>query len=340
MTTENTNPTIEQYLPIINVCLLILAGVALTAFLVYTKTVLMPFVIAVFISMVSNTAAAWMKDKWKLPRVLGLIIAVLVFLSLAGTAAMFISNSVAGFMTSGGDYAQKINEAISVTAAFAQKLGLKINQNFIYEYIQSIPAMNIVTSIGSNLISLFTTVSLVTLFVIFIFMGHATRENPFLTNIEKQISKYLMIKLFVSFLAGLLTWIILSIAGTPLALTFACLTFMLNFIPNVGPFIATMLPLPVLLLEFGMTWHIPYALISLSIVHFFVGNILETKLLGKGMDLSPVVVIASLIFWTLVWGVMGAILAVPLTSIAKIILERSQPTKPLAEMLAGKMPFK
>jgi AI-2 transport protein TqsA len=337
---EYKNPTLEQYLPIINVCLLILSGVALTAFLVYTKTVLMPFVIAVFISMVSNTFATWMKEKWGVPRMLGLVLAVLFVLGLAGIAIMFVSNAITVFMAGATNYAGKISESLNWAVAIAQKIGIKINQNFISEYIANIPAMNIVTSMGGWLISLFTTLSLVTLFVIFIFMGHAAQDNPFLSNIERQISKYLMIKFFVSLLAGGLTWIILASAGTPLAATFAFLTFVLNFIPNVGPFIATLLPAPVLFLTFGPAWQIPYVLITLTVIHFLVGNILETKLLGKGMDLSPVVVIASLIFWALVWGAMGALLAVPLTSVIKIILERSEPTKPLAQMLAGRLPFK
>ena len=65
-------------------------------------------------------------------------------------------------------------------------------------------------------------------------------------------------------------------------------------------------------------------------------NVLETKWLGKSMDLNPLVVIGSLIFWALVWGVMGALLAVPLTVIFRMILEKSETTKPLADFMSGK----
>ena len=82
------------------------------------------------------------------------------------------------------------------------------------------------------------------------------------------------------------------------------------------------------------------ALILLTTVHFIIGNILETKWLGKGMDLDPIVVIACLIFWALVWGVMGALLAVPMTAIVKMVLERNETTKPLADFLGGKYAFK
>ena len=173
-------------------------------------------------------------------------------------------------------------------------------------------------------------------------MGRVSPEDrsSFSTDIEKQISYYLIIKLAVSLLAAFVTWIVLKITGTEMAGMFAVLTFVLNFIPNIGPFIATALPMPVLFLQYGFDWHIIVALFLLTATHFVVGNVLETKWLGKGMDLNPVIVIASLIFWALVWGPMGALLAVPLTSIIKMILDRSQPTKPFAELLAGRLPFK
>ena len=173
-------------------------------------------------------------------------------------------------------------------------------------------------------------------------MGRATadQKTSLSTEIEKQISYYLLIKIFVSLLAAITTWIILKITGTELAGMFAVLTFVLNFIPNIGPFIATALPMPVLFLQYGFDWHIIAALLLLTTAHFIIGNVLETKWLGKGMDLNPLVVIACLIFWALVWGIMGALLAVPLTSIIKMILGRSEPTKPFADLLAGRLPFK
>ena len=120
----------------------------------------------------------------------------------------------------------------------------------------------------------------------------------------------------------------------------AVLTFVLNFIPNVGPFISTALPLPVLFLQYGFDWRMVLVLCLLTTIHFVIGNVLETKWLGKGMDLDPIIVLACLIFWALVWGIMGALLAVPLTAIIKMLFERSEATRPLADLLAGKYSFK
>lgn len=335
-----TKRKLAQYVPINNACLIILAGVALTAFLAYTKTVVMPFVIALFISMVSNTIATWMNEKWKMPRVLGLIITIVIFLALAALALLFISSSIESFIQGADAYTKKLNDTMEWFLAIGQKYGIKSNTDFIETYLNKIPIFNMVRSMGGGIVSVLTTITLVCLFVIFMFLGAASEQTEFASSIEKQISYYLIIKIFVSFLAGFFTWIVLTIVGAELALMMAFLTFVLNFIPNIGPVVSIFLPMPVLFLQYGFDWHIIFAVCALGAVHFIVGNIVETKLLGKGMDLSPVVVIISLIFWALVWGIMGALLAVPMTSILKMLLARSEPTKPLADILAGRMPFK
>lgn len=331
---------LSPYAPVNNACLMILAATALTWILIYAKTVLMPFIIAVFISMVFNTLADSMKKKWNVPRVVGLLTALLLFMALAGLSVAFISNSISSFADGANIYTEKLNDTLQWAAVTAQKFGVKANSDLLTETFNRLPVLNMVRTMGSGVVSLLTNISLVTLFLIFIFMGRATEKTTLVGSIEKQISYYLIVKIIVSLLAAVLVWIALTVIHTELAMMFAVLTFVLNFIPNIGPFIATLLPMPVLFLQYGFDWRIILAACLLTAIHFVIGNVLETKWLGKGMDLNPVVVIASLIFWALVWGPVGALLAVPLTAIVKMILERSEPTKPFAELLAGRMPFK
>ena len=210
------------------------------------------------------------------------------------------------------------------------------------ESLTHLPLLNMMRSMGGWLVSFISNTMLVSLFLIFLFMGNTNEQeySSLTSTIEKQISYYLIVKLFISLLASLTTWIVLKITGTEMAGMFAVLTLVLNFIPNIGPFIATMLPLPVLFLQYGFDWHIITVIFLLTAAHFIIGNILETKWLGKGMDLNPLIVIAALIFWALVWGAVGALLAVPLTSIIKMILERSTSTKSFADLLAGRFSFK
>ena len=330
------------YAPINNACLLILAGTALTWVLVYAKAVLMPFVIALFLSIVLNTIADWMKKKWKVPHLLGFLLGILLFLGLAALSVIFVSNSISSFVNGANIYAEKLNDTVAWLLQTAQKFGIQANSELLSETLNRVPLFNMLRTMGGGVVSFISNLTLISLFLIFLFMGRASgdEKTTLVSNIEKQISYYLIVKIFVSLLSAFLTWIVLAALRTELAIMFAVITFVLNFIPNIGPFIATVLPMPVLFLQYGFDWRMILAICLLSSIHFVVGNILETKWLGKGMDLNPVVVIASLIFWALVWGVIGALLAVPLTSIIKMILELSQPTKPFADLLAGRLPFK
>jgi len=331
----------DKFAPINNICLMILAGTAATAILVYTKAVLMPFVIALFISMVAGTLAAKLKQKWKVPYGLGLVLCFAAFLAIITLSVLFISGSIESFIAGADIYSERVTDTIDWFLLSAQKIGVNMNAQFVAETVAKLPVFNVVKSLGGSLVSILTNLGLITLFLIFIFMGKAVEDKPSLVgNIQKQISFYLIVKIFVSLLAAGFTWLVLTGVKAELASMLAVLTFVLNFIPNIGPFISTVMPLPVLFLQYGLDWHILLALILLSAIHFIIGNILETKWLGKGMDLDPIFVIASLLFWALVWGIMGALLAVPLTAIIKMVFEQNETTKPLADFMAGKYSFK
>jgi len=334
-------PTPPHYAPINTICLMILAASAATAVLVYTKSVLMPFVIALFISMVAGTLAEWLNQKWRVPYGVGLILSFVVFMIFIVSTVSFISSSIESFVAGADIYTNRLNGTIDDLILKAKAYHIKINAEFVTDSLAKLPVFNMVKSVGGLVMSLFTNIILITLFVIFLFMGNASSEKPALVGtIQKQISFYLLVKISVSIMAAGFTWVVLSMVQTELAFMLAVLTFVLNFIPNIGPFISTMLPMPVLFLQYGFDWHMLLVLVLLTAIHFVIGNILETKWLGQGMNLDPVVVVASLIFWALVWGVMGALLAVPLTAIVKMLLERNKATQPLADFLGGKFAFK
>ena len=336
-----TRNSLQRFTPINTVCLMLLAASAATWVLIYTRTMLMPFVIAVFIYMVASTLAGWMKQKWNVPYGLGLGISGTAFLAVITAAVLFISGSIETFVAGADIYSERLNDTLDWFLSHSQKYGVNLNAQFVADTVAKLPVFTMVKSVGSTVVSILTNLMLIILFVIFLFMGKASENKPALvSSIQKQISFYLLIKIFVSLLAAVFTWIVLASVKTELAPMLAVLTFILNFIPNIGPFISTLMPVPVLFLQYGFDWHIVLALVLLTTIHFIIGNVLETKWLGKGMDLDPIVVIACLIFWALVWGIMGALLAVPMTAIIKMVFEQYETTKPLADILGGKYSFK
>jgi AI-2 transport protein TqsA len=155
---------------------------------------------------------------------------------------------------------------------------------------------------------------------------------------ERQIKHYIVLKVLLSAVTGVLTAVILYVLGVDLAIVFGLLAFMLNFIPSLGSIIATLLPLPIVLLDPNATpLFIVAAILGPGSVQFLIGNIIEPKLMGRGLDLHAITVLMALIFWGILWGPIGMILSVPITAVIKIILERHPTTEPYANILAGRI---
>ena len=177
------------------------------------------------------------------------------------------------------------------------------------------------------------------IFVLFLIMGEGDGEpkSALIREIMSKISQYVVSKLALSVLTGVLVGIILAVCGVELAFMFAILTVLLNFIPSIGSMIATVLPLPVILLQFGLGWQFFVVLLLSTIIQFILGSVVEPKVMGEGMDLHPIAILLFLMFWGLVWGIPGMFLAVPITAILKIILSRIKTTHGISELLAGRL---
>lgn len=143
--------------------------------------------------------------------------------------------------------------------------------------------------------------------------------------INRSIMQYIVLKTKICALASILVFLILTSLSIPLAGLISLVSFVLNYIPNFGPAIATILPVPVVLLDTTLSnTQGVLAILLPGLVHGIVGNLLEPVLFhtNKDIDLHPVVLIGCIVFWYIIWGVPGAILAVPLTTTIKIICEK------------------
>lgn len=149
--------------------------------------------------------------------------------------------------------------------------------------------------------------------------GKAERAIDIIGNIDSQIQRYLAIKTLVSFFTGIFAGIVLLLWGLDFAIVFAFLTFILNYIPNIGSFIATLFPVAIALFQFETIWPAFWILIILISIQQVMGNFVEPRLMGQGLGLSPLVILFSLFFWGWLWGIPGMILAVPMTAIIKIV---------------------
>jgi predicted PurR-regulated permease PerM len=154
--------------------------------------------------------------------------------------------------------------------------------------------------------------------------------------INRAVHDYIALKTFVSVLQGLLSFAVLAAFGVDFAVMWGVLIFLFNFIPYIGSFVAVSLPIVLSFLQYAEEpWKPVLITLLLLLIQRVVDNFIEPRLTGQKLGLSPLIVLLSLAFWGWLWGIVGMILAVPLTVIGKIILENIRETKPLATLISN-----
>ena len=338
MFSDKTN---YYYLKTSAVCLTIIAAGIVTAFLVYTKSLLIPLVISIFLYTILAQMTLYMKQKFSFPSWLAMTISILLCAAFFAGVILFTVNSVGTFLKGAEVYRQNLIDTITDLISRLQQHGITLDQKFIETYLRELPLFNWLKNFGGKLFSLISNTTLIILFMTFFLFGSKKTPpitNPAIKEMLANVSVYLSVKLIASLATGLVAAAILFGFQVKLAALFALFVFLLNFIPSVGSIVAVLLPVPVLFLQFGLGPQFFLVIGLLSATEFTIGNLLEPRFLGEGMDLHPAAVVASLIFWTLVWGVPGAFLSVPITASIKIVLSKIKHTRPVAEFLAGRLP--
>jgi AI-2 transport protein TqsA len=199
-----------------------------------------------------------------------------------------------------------------------------------------------ISQLYSGLSELLGMTVMVSIFMFFLLLGNTSQnvhQLPTWREIEMKIRSYIVTKTVISIFTGLAFGAVLWFYGIPLSVVFALLAFLLNFIPNVGPLIACALPAPLILLDPNLS--IPGMIMVLflaSVVQFVSGNIVEPKVMGDSFELHPIAILLTLMLWGIIWGLPGMFLATPLTAAAKILFEKFEMTKPIADLLEGKWP--
>ena len=154
-------------------------------------------------------------------------------------------------------------------------------------------------------------------------------------RVNQSVQQYLGLKTLISLLTGVVVAIVLSLFGVDFALLWGTLVFILNFVPTIGSIVATVPPIAITFFQFGSISKTLIVAVLLIATQLIVGNILEPKMMGRGLNLSPMVVLLSLIFWGWVWGIPGMLLSVPLTAAIRIGMEQLDSTRTVAALISS-----
>jgi len=311
-----------------------------------TRDIVVPFVIAVFLNYAISPVVKRLQSSLKIPRWLSTILTVASALVIAGLMVFLAVMSLSDAFRSLEQYHHRIfdlfNEGAQLLNRWLLPVQVTIDPATLGASLKKLPFLAWARSVSTGLLEFFGQTILVALFFVFLVAGtrlkRPAHDRPGSIGhaMNDKIARYLGVKFLTSLVTGLLVGVVLAILRVDLAVLFGLLTFLLNFIPSIGSIVATLLPLPVAFLQFGVGWQLVLALAIPGAIQFTIGNLIEPRILGESLGLHPVVVLLSLLLWGFLWGIPGMLLAVPITAVLKILFDRSEITAPMARLLEGR----
>ncbi len=319
---------------------MILAAVAIAGALALTRTVMIPFVLAVFFSYLLAPLVDLLQDRLKVPRFVTIVFAILVALGIMTLLGLLITTSTRGLLESVDIYRDRLRGAAERIFSVLDRFGVDMGQQPVLDAISRVPFLQVARRAFGTALDVLMTSVLVLIFVVYLLAGRrpAQLRTGIYSEIDEKIRRYILTKFAVSATTGVMVGLVLYLFGLELALVFGVMAFLLNFIPSIGSVIATLLPIPIAVVQYETVWPIIGIIAIPGVIQMTIGNGVEPVLMGEGLDLHPVTVLLALIFWGLLWGPVGMLLAAPITAVIRIVLARIETTRPFAELLAGQIP--
>lgn len=158
-----------------------------------------------------------------------------------------------------------------------------------------------------------------------------------IADIARKFQKYMVVRTLMSIATGFIVWLFTLAAGLELALAWGALAFALNYIPFIGPFMATLLPTLFALAQLGSWQMALFIFISLNVIQFLTGSYVEPRIAGAALSTSPFLVLFAVFFFAFLWGIAGAFIGVPILIAALTFCAHHPSSRFIADIFSGKM---
>jgi AI-2 transport protein TqsA len=318
------------------VCLLVLATVAIAHTLHWLQDVLVPFTLALMLAVPLKALMLLLERYLRVPSWLALILTLIFGIACVAGFAGLIVRSVQQVAEAAPDYQQRIHD---LAERMSRWLPEGPSTDSILDEVGNRTTKFLVSIVGS-VSSVANSIALVLIYITLLLMGvqlSAPSWSRTWDEVAARVREYLAAKMVISLFTGVLVGSVLRLLGVDLAFVFGMCAFLLNFIPNIGSFIATLLPLPLVVGDPNLTaLQATLAIAIPGVIQFGIGNIIEPRAMSEGMGLHPVSILFALMFWGAIWGPVGMVLAVPLTAVIKFLISRLEITLPVARLLEGR----
>ena len=313
------------------VYLLIIALVAVGAVMRLTGHIFVPFVIAILLSFVFSPVVTFLVKR-RIPRFVAITFVLILFLASGFLIALIVYSSLQSLLREFPAYQARFS---SLLQDLITRFDLPADITSQLQITRTIG--NTLLSLSGNFMSFVSGFIVVMIFLLFLLMEKPFARRKFtmamrdettrtlsrvLLHITTQVGRYVAVKLFVSTLTAVVVYVAFSIIGVDFPFIWGVLTFLFNFIPSIGSVAITFISGIFAVVQFLPDWNpVIAAFASMAGAQFFIGNVIDPMMLGDRLNLSPVVILLSLLLWGWLWGTAGLFLAVPLTVVLKIAFE-------------------
>ncbi len=338
-------PLRTQRLSVTAFSLGLLAVIAVGMVLKAAQGVVLPLFIAWLLSYLLSPIVHVLVRRWRIPAPVAVAVVLLLFLAATWGIGIVIQQRLLAFAKAFPAYEDKLS---ALFAYYGSEL--EIPSTVLNEARWNAQLGPILLKTSRFFFTFISNAVLVMIYLVFMLLAKPYSNDKLraalperadtiiaITNtISRQISAYLSALFVISLVTGLMVWGVLEWMEIEFAFTWGLLAFLLNFIPTLGSIVASIPPILMAIVQFyPAVWPVVGVAVVLIVIQQVMGNLVAPKVFGDRLNLSPVVILLFLVFWGWLWGVVGALLAVPIAAAIQIALAHIPPLAPLAVMMGS-----
>ena len=317
------------------------AAVLLTIGMKAISSILMPIFFSIFSYLIFAPLVRWLMRK-RVPGKISVVLVILVFIFVFVGTTLLFANSLLQLSGRIPNYENQLTSILNSISIYLPEAGVSVES--VLRDIAAF-AFNVSGDIISGALNAGSTIALIVITTTFLLLDSAGApvkmqkegENQPVhisqyTELSRTVINYMLLRTETNLLGGIGTAILLLAGGIDFAVLWGLLFFLFGYIPYLGFYLAAIPPMLLGLFEYGLIGAVG-VLVGITIINALVENVIFPSLAGKGLKLSPTLVFLSLFYWSFVLGAAGALIAVPLTIVVKIILESSEETRMIAKLM-------
>lgn len=321
--------------------------VAIIAGLKLSASVLGPILLALFVVLAVSPLVGWLQAR-RVPDWLAYLLVVTAVVLLGLLLIGFLGLSVGQLSAALPSYRSLFEDQLDQVANWLDSRGIEGKDLLELNPVTPSGLFQWVLGFITGLLGTLSNIGLTLFIFIYMLVGASSfgrklhrglgTDNPLLQRLEvfgRSISVYLLIKTWLGAMAAIGQTLLLLLLGVDFALLWGVLSFLFNYVPNIGYVIALVPPLVLALLQYGLGKAV-IVFVGYALINNFFDMVLGPRYLGKGLDLSTLVTFLAVIFWAWIFGAIGAFMALPLTvMLKKLVLESYTDSQLLARLMAA-----